>query len=147
MNKQRITIIVITIIIVVGVFFLSKHPKLKNIQTQSGNITNNPTESAVKNNSATIVSEENTPSNFPLTITQPLNKSIIINQNISVSGKTTPNAEVAINDVDTKADINGNFSVNLMLDEGENIISVIGNDENGNYKEKEITVTYNPQGQ
>ena len=34
----------------------------------------------------------------------------------------------------------GNFSVNYNLDEGENLLTIVANDQAGNYAEKEMTV-------
>lgn len=59
---------------------------------------------------------------------------------VKLVGKTIPNADVFVNDEEVKVNANGEFSIELTLDEGENIISVIANDENGNYAEKEITL-------
>ena len=61
---------------------------------------------------------------------------------VTVTGKSFPYAEVFINDTEIKADASGNFTAPVTLDEGENIISVMANDENGNSAEQEITVTY-----
>jgi hypothetical protein len=60
--------------------------------------------------------------------------------NATVKGKTVASAEVFVNDVVGKADINGNFSINVALDEGENQIVVSANDANGNAAEQAINV-------
>lgn len=62
--------------------------------------------------------------------------------NGKVSGKTKANAEVFVNEKELKADANGNFSTNLVLDEGENFIVVSVNDEDGNTAEENLTVNY-----
>lgn len=59
---------------------------------------------------------------------------------VKLVGKTLPNADVFVNDQEVKVNANGEFSIELTLDEGENIVSVVANDENGNYAEKEITL-------
>ena len=53
-----------------------------------------------------------------------------------------PLADVGVNDAETKADATGNFSVTINLEEGENPILVVVSDANGNYSEREITITY-----
>lgn len=76
-------------------------------------------------------------------ITEPKNGSTTTVANILVKGQTVPNADVIVNEKEFKADTQGNFSTTITLDEGENTIYVAANDENGNFAEKEITVTYN----
>jgi hypothetical protein len=61
-----------------------------------------------------------------------------------VQGKTSANAEVFVNDKEAKADASGSFSIAIVLDEGENIISVAANDASGNYASQDLTVTYTP---
>lgn len=74
-------------------------------------------------------------------ITTPADGSKVSSSSVIVRGKTIPNADVFVNDADTKADANGNFSVRVSLDEGENDIAVIANDSVGNFIEKDILVT------
>ena len=62
--------------------------------------------------------------NIPLTITNPVNGSIVRNARIAVSGKTSPNANVFVNNLDLMANNKGDFSTNIILDEGENMIVV-----------------------
>src|SRR5260221_12115750 len=66
----------------------------------------------------------------------------VTTRSIRLSGKTFPNAEVSINEVDTKADQEGNFSAKINLDDGDNLITIVANDQSGNFVEKEITITY-----
>lgn len=81
-------------------------------------------------------------SGLSLTVSQPADKSSVTTSSVAVSGKTQPKADVSVNDTDLKADNQGNFSTKVTLDEGENTIVIVATDENGNYAEKEITVTY-----
>lgn len=78
-----------------------------------------------------------------LTIAQPVNGAVVTSPQLLVKGVTVPNAEISVNDKDTVADGNGNFSAAVTLDEGENLIIVTVNDADGNVGEQEITVTYN----
>ena len=82
-----------------------------------------------------------------LEVTAPKDQATVTTAQVTVKGKTAPLAEVAVNDQDLKADSKGNFTVTVLLDEGENYISVIANDADGNYAEKELTVTYTPGNQ
>ena len=76
-----------------------------------------------------------------LEITSPQDGTTIDDSSVLVRGKTLPRAEVFINEVETKANSQGNFSARITLDEGENLIYVLVNDAEGNFLEKEITVT------
>lgn len=82
-----------------------------------------------------------------LSVTSPVNNAVVTNPKVTVSGHTVPGADVGINDMDIKADTNGNFSTTITLDEGENTIDVIASDADGNASEQMLTVTYNPPGQ
>lgn len=79
-----------------------------------------------------------------LTITSPANNTTVSESRVTVRGRTAPKAEVFVNDAETKADGNGDFSATVTLDEGENYILVVANDESGRFSEKELTVTYAP---
>ncbi len=79
-----------------------------------------------------------------LQLTLPPNKSIVTTTPITISGRTEPGAEVTINDLpDITADPNGNFSAAVNLDEGDNDIDVLAVNSQGDFAEKEVTVTYN----
>lgn len=76
-----------------------------------------------------------------LDVTSPIDGETLSSTNATVTGKTVPSAEVFVNDATDKADTNGNFSINISLDEGQNEIVVSANDANGNVAEKDLTVT------
>ena len=77
-----------------------------------------------------------------LTVTSPADRATVTSASLTVKGKTSPGAEVFANDAATVADVNGNFSARLTLDEGENSIVIFANDADGRVVEKELTVTY-----
>ncbi len=79
-----------------------------------------------------------------LSVTSPTNNSTVTNSSVAVRGKTAPRADVFVNEAEGKADDNGNFSVSVQLDEGENYFVIVANDEFGNAIEAELTVTYEP---
>jgi len=85
-----------------------------------------------------------TPANNQITleVTSPVNGATVSSPNITVSGKTLPGADVFVNDTELTADANGNFSMQLTLDEGDNQITVSANDNNGFSSEQDLTVTY-----
>jgi len=76
-----------------------------------------------------------------LNIESPKENDVVSSSLLKVTGKTVANAEVFVNDKETKADKNGNFFINVTLEEGENILTIIMNDSLGNYIEKELIVT------
>jgi hypothetical protein len=76
-----------------------------------------------------------------LEVSAPVDGSTLNSASVVVKGKTSPGAEVFVNDKETKADSSGNFSIMVSLDEGENQIVVIANDADGNTAEKDLVVT------
>lgn len=70
--------------------------------------------------------------------------SIVKTNKVIIKGATVPKAEIFINDLEVKADAVGNFSGAVTLEEGDNPISIVAVDEEGNYSEEEITITYEP---
>ncbi len=81
-----------------------------------------------------------TTGSITLSVTSPVSGATLSSGNVTVKGKTLPNAEVFINDQSTKADTEGNFSLNLTLDEGENNLVVTANDAEGNVAEQNLSV-------
>ena len=78
-----------------------------------------------------------------LTITDPTNNSTVTTPTLIIKGVTIPKADVFVNDSEVTADVQGKFTVQVTLDEGENTLVVTANDANGNYSEQDLTVTYN----
>ncbi|MBU0998420.1 hypothetical protein KJ570_02750 [Patescibacteria group bacterium] len=76
-----------------------------------------------------------------LDIVSPKDMDTVSSSLLTIKGTTVASAEIFINDKETKADKSGNFSVNITLEEGENILTIIMNDSLGNYIEKQLTVT------
>lgn len=82
------------------------------------------------------------PQGIILTISTPTDGMKVTNSTITVKGKTKAFAEVFVNDEEDRADANGNFSVKLTLDEGDNPIVISVNDVDGNVAEEELIVYY-----
>lgn len=102
----------------------------------------------------TVSDQNDAPADLPLTeddsgivlsVDSPENNATVSTSQITVLGITVPEADVSVNEKEIKADKNGNFSVKIDLEEGENIIFVIANDAQGNYAEKEIIVNLNTE--
>jgi nitrogen fixation protein FixH len=119
----------------------------QNVQKQeeankaSIRITNEPENTTEKTTS--IVTEAEEVREINLVISQPSNNIEVATPTMTVSGKTVPNADVSVNDMELRADIQGNFSAQITLDEGENVINVVANASDGRYAEREIVVTLN----
>ncbi len=138
-------LIIFTILIVSAVvFFTLKSRMTSHAPTGSQNVkevvTGTPVSPDIDNQLSSGIAESQGASEIPLTINSPADRSSVTTPNIIVSGHTVANAEVEVNDVSLRADGQGNFSTSFLLDVGDNVISVIANDANGKYSEKEITV-------
>lgn len=104
-----------------------------------------PTQGPVSTTSANIDQQSETKNvssdKIFLTIISPQDGDTLGSTNATVKGKTVPNADVFVNDQTTKADVNGNFSVNIGLDEGANQITVSANDAEGNATQQDLSVS------
>lgn len=76
-----------------------------------------------------------------ITIATPVEGQAINTATIVVKGRTNPNADVGVNDKDTTANGNGDFSTTIDLSLGENEITAIATNENGDFAEKTVTVS------
>lgn len=79
---------------------------------------------------------------FTFTLTSPNDGTHFKTAAISIKGKTVAKADVFVNEVDGKADNDGNFTISYTLEEGDNYLVIGANDEYGNFEEKEIIVYY-----
>ena len=82
---------------------------------------------------------------LPLTVTEPLNESIVRSQSVMVRGVTNTDAVVSVNGKIVSVDTSGSFSESVSLDVGPNFIEVLANDFYGNSATVTITVIYSPQ--
>ena len=72
---------------------------------------------------------------LPLTVTSPIDSTTVSTSTVTVQGQTTPGVTVTVNGISDVADANGNFSIDVSLDNGPNAIDVIAMDDNGNQGE------------
>ncbi len=136
---------ILVIVLIAGGVGIAQYKKEKQ-GAQESDVTapgSVPSETA-PTGSQPVQERENVPraAEITLTITSPSDGATVTGVTLTVKGKTAARAEVFINDAATVADANGNFSVKITLDEGENPIVVFANDADGNVAEKELTVTY-----
>ena len=149
LQKGNVLLVVLLIAAVTlgvgGFYFYSKNGSKTNLipaaLNQPGGLLNlgGNTQNSVTQNSATETGDT-TSDKMYLTIESPKNGDIINSKSVTLKGKTTANADVFINDQQTKADANGNFSITLNLDEGANDIVVTANDNEGNVVEQDLSV-------
>lgn len=125
--------LVILVILFIALSFISGKNSLNKLE----NI--NPIKKFLPVNNVNNINNE-----LSLNISSPVSGVVVNQSSIEVKGATIPNAAVFVNEDELKADSQGNFSANVILDEGENTIVVVANDDQGNFEEREINVTYNP---
>lgn len=68
------------------------------------------------------------------------NNAIVNNRILTIKGITVPNADIFVNQNVLRANVNGDFSTTINLDEGQNNIVIVVNDDSGNYTEQEMTI-------
>lgn len=138
---RPLSIVVLLLVILAGVWFVAKEKKAmkqsSSLTTQGSETTSEPTSTNISPGAGATVSQGMT-----LTVTSPANGATVTSTRLTIQGKTKAGADVFINDLETKADAGGNFSVTLTLDQGDNPIVVSANDADGNVAEKELTVYY-----
>lgn len=122
----------------VGVYFFVTKGYSGKMALQT--ITQNVPDTNISEEKRTEVAGQVVSDKIGLTVTSPENGTTLSSTNVNVKGKTSPNADVFVNDQFGKADVNGNFSISLGLDEGQNQIVIDANDADGNVAEKTLTV-------
>ena len=124
-------IILVLVVVLVAVFNIRKFSP-QNTSRES------PRQVTVENE----FSQPLSPSSITLTIDTPQNGETVNSSKVNIKGKTSANAEVYVNEMDSKADASGNFSVTYTLEEGENYLIVGANDDEGNMTEQELMLYY-----
>ncbi len=133
--KKELIVLVLLFLLIGGGAMLYKGNKQKAENPQQENKVSVAIRPEVTQETEKVANE------IELSIIQPQNNTAVVNPMVSVVGKTAPNADVFVNDKELKADSQGNFSTTVELDEGENTISVLANNSDGAFTEKEIIVT------
>ena len=151
MNKKLLSITVVVIVVVaLGGFFVLKNQKAEVAGQQeiTTEITPQTDESPIAPTAKTPERSDTTTmvtkiAQITLTLFSPSNNSTVTTSKVTVKGKTFPGAEVYANEAEGIADANGNFSLSVSLDDGDNEIIVTAVDQDGNVAETVVTVTYN----
>ncbi len=81
---------------------------------------------------------------LPLTISEPINDSVVTSQTVTVKGVTNADAVVSINGQIVSVDASGSFGEPVALELGPNLIEVVASDFHGNSTTETITVICNP---
>jgi cytoskeletal protein RodZ len=145
MNKPLVIFVIIVIFL--GVILLVVQSSKKEAISTSRTDSQNQENTGSKSSSSDEDTKKPYTDGLSLTILAPQNNSTVTSSTVIVSGKTSPGAEVAINDTELRANGAGDFSTAISLDEGENPLIIVANDAEGNSAEKEISVTYSPKNQ
>lgn len=84
-----------------------------------------------------------------ISVERPKDEDVVDEKSLTISGKTIPNAKIVIltqsDEVGGIAAGNGNFSTDVNLEEGENIIEINAFSPNGERAKTKITVTYSTE--
>lgn len=140
--KQTI-LIFLTIVVLLTVFMVIRRakkinnglPKTETTQKQIINSTETVMETVNSTDGNEVVDQ-----GLALDIELPVNNSIVNTSSVLVRGKTNAKADIFVNEQELKADVSGNFSATVNLEEGANYILISANDEAGNFAEREIVV-------
>lgn len=136
MKKGLLILLIIGII--ASLVYIQRLRSDNSLTPQPGEINAYPTTSNSQ------IDQTSTTEDLNLEIIAPKNNITVSNSSLTIKGKTAPMVDVFVNEVETKADAQGNFSAKLVLDEGENIIVIFANDAEGNSVESELSITYEP---
>lgn len=138
------TVSVIGVAVLVGLFAFARFRANLTSVTPGALVTPAPTESegekSPQSNSGNVASG----AKMTLTVTSPSNGASVTSSSVSIKGRTSPGAEIFVNESETNADSGGNFTITVSLDEGENYFVIVANDSLGNAAETELTVIYSP---
>ncbi len=146
MKKNLPYIVIIATVLIAGIFLVKSGNDQRQARTTSNSSWGQKSATTdTHQETSQEAASENYVSGINLVISQPQPNATVTSPNLSVRGKTSPSAEVFVNDVELKADDAGNFNATIILDEGENPIIVVVNDLDGNSAENQLLVTYTPQ--
>lgn len=146
---KTIAIITAATLVIIGVFYVSNKKSMNS--SFPGDVSLSPQESMAEITTAPssgqplLVTPQPTIRDIALSVTSPKDGEVVSSASVIVKGTTVPNADVFVNEKDAKADAKGNFSVPILMDEGDNYIVVTVTDMDGNQAEQDIAVIYEVQ--
>lgn len=80
-----------------------------------------------------------------LNVSSPVeNEMFVTSDNVEVSGHTTIDALLSVNDAVLEVDADGKFNYTVQLEEGPNLIEVVASDADGQQRDEVLLVFYEP---
>lgn len=152
MNKAYLALVAFLILVTIGVGGFAIYRTVQNRNSQAGYLSQ-PSLTSPKNlkgpvpqtpESVPVIDDKPISGTIKLTVTTPTDGQVLLTPKVTVTGETVPNADVSINDTETKANTSGKFQVSITLDEGNNPIYIFSSDQDGNFAEWQGSVTYTP---
>lgn len=143
-NPLIVTIGVVGLLIVLIFMWWYPRNTQKTAQSTPAINLNNEFDQPIVSPEAVTTEEKSAQAAFTFTVLSPETNTTVKTALITVTGKTVPQADIFVNDVDAKSDAKGNFSVSYALEEGENYIIIGANDSFGNFAEQELHIYYEP---
>ena len=113
----------------------NKNPEVSSLSPTGIPQVSNTLQSVTPTTTAVLSSQIN------LLISSPISGAEVDSTSISVMGTTGKNVNVIVNEQELISNADGTFKTTVLLDEGENYISIVAYDELGNSAEREIMVT------
>lgn len=142
-SKSFLLFLAVIVFVVLAFFAVtSKKSLISNSDDKVATISEDKNE---ENESEDIEDGDEEVDQITLEIISPKEDSVVTESSVWVSGVTVEEAEVFVNDAETKADGDGKFKVKVTLEEGENEIFVVANDSEGNYAEASVTIILNTE--
>ncbi|MFZ2206044.1 MAG: hypothetical protein WA061_03670 [Microgenomates group bacterium] len=137
------TIIVPLILGVILLVFAFKSGSNKSLQQS----TSQTDISETSTNTPKTAQENSTYSkSLDLVIDEPLSGTEVQKNSITIKGRVNPKAHVIVNEADVTLGVNGKFDQQVTLDEGENYISIVAYDDEGNAAERELLIIRTIEG-
>lgn len=137
------TIIVPLILGVILLAFAFKSGSNKSLQQSTSQTDISET---ATNTSKTAQENSTYLKSLDLVIDEPLSGTEVQKDSISIKGRVNPKAHVIVNEADVTLGVNGEFDQQVTLDEGENYISIVAYDDEGNAAERELLIIRTIEG-
>lgn len=147
MKKELVLILLVILVVLGGAWYLGRKQN-QNPTPANNEMPVNQQNTQLSTNEGNVSDRTDVSKNqISLTVSEPVDGQTTTSSSIIVKVKTVPNADVSVNDIDLKADAQGNFSTSLTLDDGENDITVVAVNDQGQSAEKDLTITYDSGSQ
>ena len=139
--KKIIIVPLILSVILLAFVFKSGSNKSPQQSTSQADVNETPI-NTLKTTSDTSSSSKS----LDLVINEPISGTEVQKSSITIKGQVNPNAYVIVNETDVTLRGNGEFVQQVTLDEGENYISIVAYDDEGNATERELLIIRTIEG-